>query len=413
MSSPSDNNGVNRMNKAFITGNQAIAEAVKLARVAVVAAYPITPQTGIVNHLADLIATKKLDAKLVHAESESSALSIALGSTLGGIRSFTATSSQGLLMMAETTYFTSGMRIPLVMAVVNRGLSAPVTIFTDHQDSMTLRDNGWLQFYCKDGQEALDTIITAFHIAEHKDVLLPIKVCIDGFSVSHLSEPISLPSQELVDEFLPEFSPNFPNMTTDDPKFLGTAAWPDYYEEFIFLRTKALTESYKIIQEVCTKYTDVIRPVVSSYSTYKVEDADILLIGIGAMMSTLEVVVDELNKAKGKMYGLVRIKCFRPFPGADLLNLIKSKSKIVVLDRAISPSQGGPLFLEISSLLHTSGQDIDCLGVILGIGGRDINLDLGMRIRKIVDELNPNSTQARQYWIDLNQDTIKRWTSNE
>ncbi len=413
MSRERDKDGGNRVTKEFLSGNQAIGEAVMLARTESIAAYPITPQTGIVNHLVNLISSKKFAATMVHAESESSALSIVVGSTLGGIRSFTATSSQGLLMMAEATYYTSGMRVPLVMTVVNRGLSAPVTIFSDHQDSMTLRDNGWLQFYCKNGQEALDTILTSYAIAEHRKVLLPVMVCIDGFAISHRSEPIVIPSQQSVDEFLPSFSPEFPYMTLDEPKFLGTAAWPDYYEEFVYLRNKALKDSQEVIIETCNKYSGAIRPIVPLISTYNAEEAEIIIIGIGSMMSTLEVIVDQLNDSSSGSVGLIRLKCFRPFPAKEILSKIKSKSKIIVLDKAVSPGQSGPLFLEISSILQTSGENIDCYGFILGLGGRELTLALGKRILHAIKELDPRSTDSRQYWIDLNHETIKRWTTSE
>jgi len=400
------------MKKSFLNGNEAIAEAVILAGVKSIAAYPITPQTGIVNRLANLIMAKQLDTSMTHTESEFSALSVVMGSTLGGIRSFTATSSQGLLMMSEATYYASGMRIPLVVGVVNRGLSAPVTIFSDHQDSMSLRDNGWLQFYCKDSQEALDTIISAFKIAEHKKVLLPIKVCIDGFFLSHLSEPVEIPSQTAVNSFLPEFNSKFPHMNTDDPKFLGVAAWPDYYEEFVFLRNKALNDAITIIEEVSKEYSEKVHEVTSLVSTYRSSDAEVVIVGLGAMMSTLEVAVDKLRE-KGSLVGLLRIKCFRPFPYEQILNEIKGSKKVVILDRSLSPSQAGPLFLEVSSLLHTSGFDIDCYGFILGLGGRDITENVGELIIKAVKELQPGSIGSRQFWLDVNHQTIKRWMPDE
>ena len=330
-----------------MTGNAAIAEGVLLARVETIAAYPITPQTGIVDRLSSLISEGRSTADMVHTESEFSAVSVVIGSTIGGLRSFTATSSQGLLMMTEATYYAAGMRLPLVMGVVNRGLSAPVTIFSDHQDSMSLRDNGWLQFYCKDAQEALDTIIIAYKVAEDKKVLLPIMVCIDGFSVSHFSQSVTIPTQAQIDDFLPTFSPEFPRMDTNDPKFLGTAVWPDYYEEFIYMRNSALIESKKVIQKAISLYSEQIRHTSQSIESYKTEDASILMIGIGSMMSTFESYLDQ-NSGKESIsdLGLIRIKCFRPFPSEELVEQIKGRSQIIILDRAISPSQAGPIFLK-------------------------------------------------------------------
>ena len=400
------------MRKSFLNGNEAIAEAVILSDVKSIAAYPITPQTGIVNRLSDLIVARQLDTSMVHVESEFSAISAVIGSTIGGVRSFTATSSQGLLMMSEATYYGSGMRIPLVMAVVNRGLSAPVTIFSDHQDSMSLRDNGWLQFYCKDAQEALDTIITAYKIAENKKVLLPVKVCIDGFFISHFSEAVKIPTETAVNSFLPEFTTNFPHMNIDDPKFLGVAAWPDYYEEFVYLRNKALTNAIVVIEEVTKEYSEKIHEITTLISNYRSSDAELIIIGLGAMMSTLEVAVDRMRK-KGISVGLLRIKCFRPFPNEQIITEIKDSKKLVVLDRSLSPSQSGPLFLEISSLLHTNGLDVECYGFILGLGGRDITERTGELIIKAVDEIKPNSMESRQFWLDLDHQTIKRWSNSE
>jgi pyruvate ferredoxin oxidoreductase alpha subunit len=277
---------------------------------------------------------------------------------------------------------------------------------------MSLRDNGWLQFYCKDSQEALDTIITAYKIAEHKKVLLPVKVCIDGFFVSHLSEPVEIPSQTAVDSFLPEFVTNFPHMDIENPKFLGTAAWPDYYEEFVYLRNKALTNAKAVIEEVTKEYSNKVREITSFISTYRSSDAELIIIGIGSMMSTLEVSVEKMRE-KGVSIGLLRIKCYRPFPYEQIIDEIKDSKKLVILDRSLSPSQAGPVFLEISSLLHTSGLEIDCYGFILGLGGRDVTEETGELIVKAVDEIKKDSVESRQFWLDVNSQTIKRWSDNE
>ena len=397
-----------------MTGNAAIAEGVLLARVETIAAYPITPQTGIVDRLSFLINEGRSTADMVHTESEFSAISVVIGSTIGGLRSFTATSSQGLLMMTEATYYAAGMRLPLVMGVVNRGLSAPVTIFSDHQDSMSLRDNGWLQFYCKDAQEALDTIIIAYKIAEDKKVLLPVMVCIDGFTISHFSQSVTVPTQAQIDDFLPVFSPEFPHMDRNDPKFLGTAVWPDYYEEFIYLRNSAINESKKVIQKAISSYSEQIRHTSQIIERYKTEEASILVIGIGSMMSTLESYLDQNSSKENRSdLGLIRIKSFRPFPSEELVEQIKGRSQIIVLDRAISPSQAGPIFLEISSLIQTFQLDVKCYGLILGLGGRDIQPEMVDVVLKVVKDIKSDSLSSRQIWVDLNQGTIQRWKKNE
>jgi pyruvate ferredoxin oxidoreductase alpha subunit len=216
-----------------------------------------------------------------------------------------------------------------------------------------------------------------------------------------------------VDKFLPSFKPKFPHMDSDDPKFLGTAAWPDYYEEFVFLRNKAMKISQEVIIETSRRYSKAIRPIIPLFSTYNLGPSEIVIVGIGSMMSTLEGIIDQLNESDSNSVGLIRLKCFRPFPTEELLSNLKSKSKIIVLDRAVSPSQGGPLFLEISSILQTSGENVDCFGFILGLGGREITLELGKRILILIESLDSRTSDSRQYWLDLNQNTIRRWTSNE
>lgn len=390
--------------RKFLSGNDAVAEAVQRARVESIAAYPITPQTGIVNSLTEKISKKQFDATITPVESEFSAISISIGSELGGIRSFTATSSQGLLHMAEATFLASGLRIPLVMAVVNRAISAPVSIFGDHQDAMILRDNNWLQFYCKDVEEIFDTIILAYKIAENKKVLLPVIVNIDGFFLSHLHEPVEIPSIQEIDSFLPRFKPEFPHMNVEDPKFIGVAAWPDYYEEMVYVRHIALQDSIKIISEEISNYSNTIRKTDNVINEYKCKDADLIIIGLGSAMSTLELSIDKLKDSSINV-GLIRIKVFRPFPSEHLKKQLNDAKTVIVIDQAISPGQSGPLFLEVKTLDIQS----KVYGVILGLGGRDINPRTGIELVKyFVKNQNELSTE-KSLWFDLRNDIIKRW----
>lgn len=397
--------------KVFLTGNQAIAEAVRLAKVQFISAYPITPATGIIDHLTQIYRKRNFHppANILHCESEFSAISSALGAELGGIRAFTATSSQGLMMMSEATYYASGMRIPLVMAVANRGLSAPVTIFADHQDSVSLRDNGWIQFYVKNVQEALDTILIAYRVAESEKVLLPTMVCLDGFYLSHLVEPLEFPAADFVGEFVPEF----PHMDLNDPKFLGTAAWPDYYSEFVFLRHKAMEHALIEIEKMNNEFNQFSGRKYGLIEVYpeKLDTVELLLVGMGSMMETLETVIDENSNSSPKV-GLVRVKNLRPFPAAKLTKVFEylSPRVIGIIDRSLSVGSSGPLFLEISSLIKKNELDIKCVDIIAGIGGRDITPETGKKIIKLLNE----DLHEKFSWVDLNGVTVKRWSkSNE
>ncbi|MHA1228806.1 MAG: pyruvate ferredoxin oxidoreductase, partial [Candidatus Hodarchaeales archaeon] len=371
--------------------------------------------TGIVNHLTYLVTKNafKRPVEMIDVESEFSAISAAIGAEMGGVRAFTATSSQGLMMMAEATYFASGMRIPLVMAVVNRGLSAPVTIFADHQDSMTLRDNSWLQFYVKDVQEALDTIIMAYRIAEDENVLLPVMVNIDGFYLSHLSEKVLLPSIEMVENFLPEFEPKFPYLDVEQPIFLGTAAWPDYYAEFVYAKVKAMEKSQLVVQKVHSDFSSIFNRKYSSIISYPEDltEIEFVIIGMGSMMGTLEVLVDNMRK-KGVSAGLIRVRTFRPFPKDEISALLAKSNvqKIGVIDRSVSPGGQAPLFAEVSAIVLESKTQIECRSFILGIGGRDVTLETG---EKIIKELIHGEKDQQQIWIDVNRSTIERWQIDE
>ncbi|MEM2110954.1 MAG: pyruvate ferredoxin oxidoreductase, partial [Candidatus Bathyarchaeia archaeon] len=235
------------MQKLLMTGNRAVAEGVKLSKVNVVAAYPITPQTPIVENLSQLIANGVLKAQMVHVESEHSAMSACIGASLVGARVFTASSSQGLALMNECLFAASGLRLPIVMAVVNRALSQPPSIYCDHQDSLAVRDSGWIQFYVETCQEALDTILIAYRVAENERVLLPAMVCLDGFYLSHLSEPIDVPDEDTVNNYLPTFTPKYPILDVNDPKTIGTVPSPQHYTEFKYDMHRSMAASYDVI----------------------------------------------------------------------------------------------------------------------------------------------------------------------
>ncbi len=341
--------------------SKAVAEAVKLCRPKVIAAYPITPQTHIVEALADLVGNKELDAEYINVESEHSALSACVGAQATGIRTFTATCSQGLALMHEILFVASGLRLPIVMAVANRALSAPISIWNDHSDSIAARDSGWIQLYVESSQEAFDTIIQAYKIAEK--CLLPVMVCLDGYILSHLYEPIDNLTQQEVNKFLPEYNPKI-KLDPKNPMTIGAIADPNYYMEFKKEQHDAMLNSIKVIEQVNDEFKKEFK---RSYGNGLIETYNIkakkLFVAMGSVCGTIKELVD-----RNKEYGLIKIKCFRPFPEEELKKIIKNK-ELIVVDKDISFGNEGALAIEIKTI---SG---DVKGVIAGLGGRDITID--------------------------------------
>ena len=358
--------------KKVIEASMAIAEAVKLCRPLVIPMYPITPQTHIVERLADFISDGDLDAEMIHTESEHSAISAAIGASATGVRVFTATASQGLALMHEILFIASGLRMPIVMAVANRTLSSPINIWNDQQDSISERDSGWLQFYAESSQEALDLTIMAYKIAENHTILLPVMVCIDGYVLSHLYEQIDLPSQKEVDSFLPKFKP-FYKLDPDKPITLGPIGFPEHFQLFKEQQQEAMLNSINIIKKVQNEFYKKFKRKYSLIEAYKVKDAKTVIVGMGTLCGTVRVVVDELRK-QNKKVGLVKITCFRPFPKKEL-SILKGKN-IIVIDRNISLGLEGALATELKSILP------NVKGIVTGLGGKDITKDI---IKKAVN----------------------------
>lgn len=345
--------------------SHAIAEAVRQCKVGVVAAYPITPQTRIVEKLSEYYSNGKLK-EYINVESEHSALSACIGAAAAGSRTFTATNSQGLLYMSEMLYIASGMRIPIVMAVTNRAVSAPINIWGDHSDAVSQRDSGWIQLYCESSQECYDTIIQAYKISEKTQT--PVMVCLDGFVLSHVVEPVNMLNDNEVLSFLPQY--NF-NRTLDpeNPLTLGYIAYPQHYMKFRELQAKAIDDSAKIVEEVNDEFAEKFKRSYGNglIECYKTEDAKSVIVAMGSACSTTKAVIDELRE-KGKKYGLVRIRALRPFPKNNLMKILEKMKGIGVIDRALSPGSSAPLFTEIKAL----GLKADINNFIIGLGGKDI-----------------------------------------
>ena len=349
----------------------AVAIGARLARVQVFPMYPITPSTHIQEKIAEYVNSGELESELINVESEHSALSAAIGAVAAGSRTFTATSSQGFALMFEILPIVSGLRLPIVMAVANRALSAPINIWNDHSDAVSARDQGWIQLYVESGQEAIDTTIQAFKIAEDKKIMLPVMVNLDGFSLTHVFEEIDEPEQKLVDSFLPAYKPEH-FLDVKNPKTFGPIAFPNSYMEFKKIQQDAMIKSLETIKQV---NSDFAKKFGRSYGnglieTYKMNDAKFAVIAMGTVCGTARVVVDELRK-KGKKAGLIKLRCLRPFPTEDLLKATKNLKALAIIDRHVSLGFEGPLFADLKAVLSPH---LSMTGFIAGLGGRDVSM---------------------------------------
>ncbi|MBD3309700.1 pyruvate ferredoxin oxidoreductase, partial [Candidatus Woesearchaeota archaeon] len=325
--------------KKVIEASEAVAMGTLLCRPDVIPMYPITPQTHIVERLADYINDGLLDSEMIHVESEHAALSAAIGVSAAGSRTFTATASQGLALMHEVLFVTSGMRLPVVMAIANRALSAPINIWNDHQDSMSARDAGWIQMYVESAQEALDTIIMAYKVAEDHKVLTPAMVCLDGFTLSHVYEPVDIPKKKDVRSYLPEFRP-FHVLDPKKPVTMGPIGYPDSYMDFKIQQQHGLMQAMKLIVKA---NKDFKQKFGRSYGNgliekYRLEDAEYAIMAAGTVCGTIRTVVDELRK-NGIKTGMIKLKTFRPFPEDDIIKALSGLKAVGIIDRNISLGQ--------------------------------------------------------------------------
>jgi len=379
-----------------LNGDEAVAYAIKQCDVDVVAAYPITPQTIIVERFSEYVYNGEVDTEFICTESEHSALTCCLTASAVGARTFTATASAGLALMHEILYVTSGCRAPVVMAVANRALSAPINIHCDHSDSMVERDSGWIQIYAENSQETYDSIIQAFRVAEHPEVLLPTMVGLDGFFLSHTLENVSLLPDEVVRKFVDER--RFPlvkshegkmvpfKLDPENPITIGPLDLYDYYFEHKRQQEEAMRKAPEIIKKVHEEYTKISgrRYGNGLVEAYRLEDAELVTICIGSTAGTVKTVVDRLRE-EGVKAGLLRIRVFRPFPVQDIIEALQNAKVVAVMDRSCSfGGYGGPIFHEIRHVLYDSNAHPHVVNYIYGLGGRDISQHL---VQKIYQDL--------------------------
>lgn len=357
-----------------MSGSEGIAKAVIQSNVDFVSAYPITPQTIIVERLGDLVAAGETKAKFVNVESEHSALSACVGASLAGGRVFTATSSQGLALMHEVLYLTSGLRCPIVMAVANRALSAPINIHGDHSDMMGSRDSGWIQLYVENAQEAYDWVMQAYRIAEDERVSLPFSVNMDGYVITHSVEPLALIDQAEVSKFLPPRQSRL-KLDTQKPITFGTLTLPDYYSEFKKQQDEAMRAVPEAFAEVTREFADLTSRHYESLVPYSLEDAKVAIVSLGSASGTVRWVARNLRR-QGLPVGALKIALFRPFPHEEVGKLLENLDVAIVLERALSlGAHCGPLGSDVvCSLYNRSGQP-KVLDIVAGLGGRDLSPD--------------------------------------
>jgi pyruvate ferredoxin oxidoreductase alpha subunit len=373
--------------KKLLTGNSAITHAVMLARVQVISAYPITPQTTIVEELSEMCSDGRMGARFIRVESEHSAMACVTAACAAGVRVFTATSSHGLAYMHEMLHWTSGTRLPVVMVNANRTIGAPWNIWCDLSDSLSQRDTGWLQIYCQSAQEALDTVLQAYRIAE--EVLLPVMVLEDGFVLSHTSEPVDLPDPQEVDRFLPPYRARH-KLSADEPHTYNIMVDPSRFIAFRHEGQKSMEQAKKVVARVDREFKSRFGRGYGLIEKYRATDAEVVLLTMGTPASTAREVIDEFRK-QGKKVGLMRLRLFRPFPTEEIVKQLSGVKKVAVLDRANSLGAGGIVAQEVKAALLNSPRKPKVFEFIAGLGGKDINPEaIQTMVEKTMKGARPN-----------------------
>jgi pyruvate ferredoxin oxidoreductase alpha subunit len=363
-----------------MNGDESVAYATKQVNPDVVAAYPITPQTIIVEKYSEYVADGEVDSEFVAVESEHSALSSCVGAAAAGARAFTATAANGLALMWEITFIASGLRLPIIMAVANRSLGGPINIHNDHSDSMGARDSGWIQIHCENSQEVYDASLVAWRIAEHPDIMLPVMVCLDGFTLSHTMENVLTLPDEIVKEFVGErefitvkghMGETELRLNPDVPLSYGPVDLQDFYFEHKLHQIEAMKNAHKIIPKIESEYSQISGRKYDFLHPYRMEDAEVTIIGLGSAMGTVRHTVDLLRE-EGIKAGLIKMRVFRPFPSSEIIEQLKGISAVGVLDKSLSfGAPGGPLFEEVKTALYNQSERPHIANYIHGLGGRD------------------------------------------
>ena len=357
-----------------LSGNEAVAEALRQINPDVMAAFPITPSTEIPQYFSKLVANGQVDSEFIPVESEHSAMSAVIGSEAAGARSVTATSSAGLALMWEELYLAASNRLPCVLTLVNRALSGPININCDHSDSMGARDSGWIQIYAENNQEVYDNLVMAYRIGEHKDVKLPVMICQDGFITSHAVENINLLEDKEVKDFVGEYEPENYLLNPECPMAVGPYSVTNYYFEAKRAQAEALKNSKQVVLDVADEYAKISGREYGLFEEYKMEDAEEAVVIIGSAAGTTKDAVDELRE-QGKKVGLIKIRLFRPFPASEIAEALKNVKAVAVMDRTESYNDCcGPLGAEVTTALYRAKSDCLAVNYVYGLGGRDVKI---------------------------------------
>ncbi len=392
--------------RTVMKANEAAAWAAKLARPKVIAAFPITPSTLVPEKISEFVADGELDAEFIKVESEHSAISACVGASAAGVRVFTATASQGLALMHEVLFIAAGMRLPIVMAIGNRSLSAPINIWNDWQDSISQRDTGWLQFYAENNQEALDLILAAFKVAENEKVLLPAMVGFDAFILTHTVEPVEIPDQELVDEFLGEYKPKHAYLDPKSPISQGTLAFPAHYMEARYTVWEANENAKSVIDEVFAEFEKKFGRKYQKVEEYRTDDAEIIFVTMGSLAGTVKEYVDHLRE-KGVKAGAAKLTVYRPFPTEEVRELAKKAKVLALLEKNITFSVGGALFQDFSRALVNVEDKPKIVDFILGLGGRDVTFGNLDEVTEIAQKALADEEVDEVNWIGLRKEILE------
>jgi pyruvate ferredoxin oxidoreductase alpha subunit len=369
-------------NMKVVEGSYAVAHAVMCCRPDVISAYPITPQTHIVEHLSKMVADGELDSEFLTVDSEFSALSVLVGSSACGARSYSSTTSQGLALMYEVLYNVSGMRMPVVMNVANRAVGAPLNIWNDQQDAIGARDVGWLQIYAENVQEAVDATLQAYKIAEDPQIMTPTMVCMDGFILTHVYEPVQLLDKELAAEFLPAYKPPAV-LDPAHPMTFGAFADPSTFTEFRYLQFEAQLKALDKIESVARQFEETFgRYYGGLLDSYRADDAEVIIVTMGSVIGTIKDSIDAM-RLEGKKVGLVKVRSYRPFPVKALRQALKDAAVVAVLEKDVAIGGEAGLVTDLKSALYNSSTRVPVIGFVAGLGGRDITVK---DIRKIVEK---------------------------
>ncbi len=373
-----------------LSGNEAVAYAIKQINPDVFPAFPITPSTEIPQYVANYIANGEIDTEFIHVESEHSAMSATLGASAAGARALTATSSCGMALMWEELYVAASDRLPIVLALVNRALTGPININADHSDSMGARDSGWIQIYAESNQEVYDNFLQAFPIAEHKDVHLPIMICQDGFITSHGVENILLVEDDLVKDFVGEYEPEHYLLNAKEKMSVGPYAVSNYYMETKRAQRQAMMNAKQVILDMAEKFEKMTGRKYGFFEEYRMEDAEYAIVIIGSAAGTCKAAIEHIRATTGKKVGLIKLRVFRPFPEEELAQALSKVKAVAIMDRSeMFSATSGPLGAEVRAALYQAKSDVEAVNYFYGLGGRDITVqdfeDIYNRLEKIAE----------------------------